>query len=526
YDSRRGDRDGRYDVTDDELFSLMRALTERTTNVLLVTDACHSAGLTRGAAAAGPAVRTVSGGLSPQDRQMLEPFWPKDVPFHDDTETTGLGSIQFVHIAACGDDQEAGEVLLEDDRCLGTLTHYLCDVLERAEGPTSWRRVVERARALVAGSGNRPDQVVSATGPLDRAVFGGTMLPPLRGFRVDQDHKGNIRLHAGHAHEVWEGTEFLLVDQDGKTVASARTTFCDMTWSWLELAEGAAVAWGQPLRAVVHKVPAENGLEPLRVEVSPDAGVALPTDLLWATAVSQEATHRLVKQGTELWLTDHDGNWIRTVQPTPDALAEAFLREWRHRRLWEATCRTGDHAVRLTAGAADEQTVALGREEQLPCATMLRNDADGGLLTVRAPVLTSSHGGGLVTLTLQNQSDRALYATVLSVTEARSVSVVWPDASAKDRQLKPGEQFPIPVLVGPPPHWPADRPMVDRYLVIATQEPLDMQEYVTEAPEPAAKRGHARSAPPFLALGTTRGEQEATQWGVAHCDVHVLRAKD
>jgi uncharacterized caspase-like protein len=69
FDSRAGSRHGSYDVSDDEIHSLLRALAAKTEKVVVVMDCCHSGGNVRGGA-----VRTTGRGKEALDRTAIEPF--------------------------------------------------------------------------------------------------------------------------------------------------------------------------------------------------------------------------------------------------------------------------------------------------------------------------------------------------------------------------------------------------------------------------------------------------------------------
>lgn len=521
YDSRRGDHSGRYDVTDDELFSLLEVLAKKAPHLLLVTDACHSAGMTRSARARQPGVRSVVGGSRAQDTALLQPFWPKDVPLQEDGQGT-LRNLPLVHIAACADQQQAGEAMPEGGTCHGTLTLYLCLALEQATSQTSWRNVVERTRAMVTGSGNRADQLVSASGPVDRELFGGTLLPPPPGFRVDRYKHGGLVLRAGHAQGLWEDTEFRLVDAEGKTVARARAQYVDMTTSNLDLLDGGEVPWGVAVRAVIDKRPPDGGMEPLRLAVATDAGVSLPRGLVWAIATDEQAaTHRIARIDGSPWLTERGGRKLAPIPNDADGMEQAFFKEWAFQRLWQSPGREGEFSMRLTVGPADEETKKAAKDK-VALADVVRSSTDGSFVAARAPVLQPTSGGGCLTMTVHNDSNRTLYATVLSVTEERVIGIVWPENSSSAQTLAPGAKRSFGIVVGPSPTWPKDQVMVDRYVVIATEEPLDMQPYCTSDTPPALTRGEKASGPGFLKLQQTRGSREATRWGVGTCDVHLL----
>ena len=71
HDSRKGSRNGSFDVTDDEMFTLLSAL--RSQSVLYVTDCCHSGGLLRGDAE--QSARRVEDREGEADSDRLNSFW-------------------------------------------------------------------------------------------------------------------------------------------------------------------------------------------------------------------------------------------------------------------------------------------------------------------------------------------------------------------------------------------------------------------------------------------------------------------
>lgn len=313
------------------------------------------------------------------------------------------------------------------------------------------------------------------------------------------------------------------MDAEGKTLARASARYVDMTSSWLDLLDDAKLPWGVAVRAVVDKRPPEGGMEPLRVAIAADAGVTLPGDMVWAIAAEEHAaTHRIVALDGTPWLTDRDGRKLAEIPADKDDLEQTFFKEWAFQRLWQSPARESDFSMRLTVGSADEATRSDAAEAGVKEATVVQAAPDGTYLAVQAPVLREEGGGGCLTLTVHNQSDRTLYATVLSVTEERVIDIVIPEHRTTGLLLRPGDKRSFGIVVGPSPTWPAGQTLVDRYIVIATEEPLDMQPYCTTEAPPTRTRGQKGSGPAFPRLQQTRGAREATRWGVGSCDVHLL----
>lgn len=534
YDSRAGKRHGCYDISDDELYSLMTVLAQKTPHALLVTDSCHSAGLSRGAAHLG--VRNQLAGTETLDRQSIEPFWPQaDVPFLDDDAERGAGQA-FVHIAACADQEEAGEVLMSD-RAYGTLSWYLCEALEQTSPTTSWRRLCEevRARVAICASNSRPRQTVCWQGDVDRQVFGGGFVAPPPGFGVDRNETdGMLRIAAGRIHGVAPGAAFRIVDLDNREVGRASACYTDIVWCWAcWQGKGTDVPDGTALRALPVALPA--GMVPLRI--LPGAGVdpALLTDCAWAVpAEADSCDYRLESGGPGggLLLLDRDGERIRPAPNTKAGAQTVFYQEWCFRSLWEAAGNPGAHAVRVRVSveapdAAMQAEVTRMLQGTKPAVASFQKPADDvPMVMVKASTLTETAavadaGGGLLAIRVTNESDRPLYFNVLSVCEDRSIHLMW---DSPDHILQPGRSKTLPVLVGPSGDWQRERPMVDRYVVLATEEPCDMSSYAAKAPNWSARRGASEAptaAPQFLQMALRKRGKDPRDigWGVTWVDI-------
>jgi hypothetical protein len=522
YDSRAQDLDGAFDLVDDELHALLAALARRTDQVLVVTDCCHSSGAVRGGAPSAPGVRMAPVGRRAADRAALAAFWPASVPLRDDDDLTAA-ELSCVHIAACAEHQEAGEVRV-GGRSYGTLTWFLCDALERIEPGVSWRELVERVRARVAGYGSRPDQTVVGAGDLDREVFGGGCAPPLPGFRVDIDADGDgLGIEAGRAHGVVDGAVFEIVALDGAPRGSAEATrvdavACRARWR----VDGRSGTDGEVLRAL--PAAAALRLPPLRVQLEHAADADALHDFPYATpAADDQAEYRLRSDARGRVLLDASGRAVRPVPADAAGLRAALCREYTFRGLWECVAQPGTWPLALAAVPADAATQALAAARGLPLAGVVPV-AGASTAVVTAVPLTADDGGSLLTLRATNRADRSLRLSILSVGENREVNVVWPRRGQTDRVLRPGESVALPVLVGPAADWGEPRPMVDRYLAFGTVEPADFTPFTSAAPVWTAQRGAAPAVPGFLqrllgAAPTRGGDASADGFGFGCCDL-------
>ena len=526
YDSREQDLDGAFDLADDELHSLLRALVQRTDQVLVVTDCCHSAGATRGGSQPAPGIRRVGDGRRGVDRGSLSSFWPGAVPLLEDGDVDEVARFPYVHIAACAEDQEAGEMQVGDET-FGTLSWFLAEALEGMQPGTSWRELVERVRARVAGTGNRPDQIVSGAGEIDRAVFGNDVVPPLPGFRVDRCGR-RLRIAAGRVHGLAEGAAFVIVGLgDGVRRGHARATVMTAAWCLADWSDGDHAEPGEVLRAM----PGAETLRtaPLRLHVDGGLDPALLKDVPWAVpSDAATAEFRLQPKENGAVLCDLQGRAVRPVSLEPMALREALFREYTFRALWESVGQLSAWPLALAAESPDEQARAVGVQNSMPLGVVQPLPAGGNGAAVLAVPMTATTGGSLVTMRVTNRSDRALRVTVLSVSEDRAVNIVWPRRDEFDQVLRAGESQAVTVLVGPAVEWSEPRPMVDRYLAIATVDPADFRPFTSQAPVWSPSRGAPPALPGFLCglLAPTRGGENAAAaaFGFAWCDLHLSAA--
>jgi hypothetical protein len=518
HDSRTGKRDGSFDITDDELHSLLAAL--RAKDVVLVTDCCHSGGLLRGPGTGG--VRHAGAGTQSLDRELIRPFWPEAVPLLDDDRGSVVHST--VHIAACESTQQAGECEgATTDRWYGTLTWFLTGALAEVDPATSWQTVAEIVRARVAAcrSGTRSDQLVRCIGPGDRAIFGGLGKRVPIGYQA-QPYGARCRIEAGRIHGLVEDSQLRLVGLDDKDyglvrVYRARATFCEA-----EPLEGRRIPVGVALRAVPHK--GLEGRAALRISCAAGVDPAVLEGCPWAVNTPREAAdYVLAEHGDGLALQTPDGAFVRSVPASPPNAQQELFAEHCFRSLWEGVAQPGRHRIRITVKPWDAAKAA---EKNVPLARMQTLSGERRVL-VGAPCLPVEPGtGAMVTLTVTNESTELLHIAVLSVAEDRAVNVIW--GKDPNNVLAGGRSESMTVELGPNPKWPHDRPMVDRYLVIATPRYADFSPFESRAPEHTRGKLETGAMPAFLAGAltgsTTRGgnEQAAPAWGIQWLDLELV----
>ncbi|MBL8728333.1 MAG: caspase family protein [Planctomycetes bacterium] len=514
YDSRAVDPDGGYDLTDDELYSLLAALPAK--DVVVVTDCCHSGGVLRGGAPA-PGVRECAAGTAPLARSRVEAFWPPGVPLRDDTEHDDLPAV--VQVAACGADEEAGEMATAVGT-FGTLTWFLSQALGEVDSRASWGEVAALVRARVAGLGTRPGQRVQIVGDAGRAVFGGRGRPVPSGYQVDRHGSRTVCVGAGSLHGLAEGAELQLLDLDGKQLGTARvervrTTTCVAEW------RGDGDLPGIPMRAVPTTI--GRGQPRLRIAVDGVDGDLLAGSAV-ATVVAADADYVLRANGEQLGLFDRGGLCVRSMAPDRAALELELVREQRFRTLWEGIAAPGRFELEM---AIEPVTAAQAAAKGIEAARLqpARGRGSGGVTAVvGAPPLGKDSGGGLLWLSVTNTSDADLYVAVVSATETREVNVLI--GNDENNLVRAHDSVQKLILLGPTEGWPTEVPMVDRYIAIGTTRFADFRPFTSAATVGTTRGASSDELPPFLravlGAGRTRGDMDAPAWGIASCDLRLV----
>ena len=152
--------------------------------------------------------------------------------------------------------------------------------------------------------------------------------------------------------------------------------------------------------------------------------------------------------------------------------------------------------------------------------------------TFRAEV-PRSESYKLVVLEVSNPSEHPVYLSVISASEDRAITPIYPPEGVRDNVLDPGETRPIYITVEVPKLFRRlDRAMLDRYLLIGTPVWADFHSLQRKA---TVRGGPApTSVPPIIETamtgGLTRGASiradDPTRFGIAAVDLYVADATD
>jgi len=538
YDSRAGGFDGERDISDDELRCLVASLTAKTDRVTVVTDSCHSGGGLRGAGRAYP--RRAPPGSRPLDLDWLRSFWPADIPFKEDGPGDHLGSSDYVHVAACRRDQLAYEFADDtvegNERFHGALTYFLTHYLERAQPDQSWRSVVDNAAAHL--STHFISQTVTYSGALDRKLFDGDF-DRVEGYLARATDGDGVLVYAGSMFGLMPGSVLEVRDAQGTRLLGEVE---------VEQLQGttARCVW-------LERVPSDVPKGAMRAIETVRSGTQQPLEVLVRGAELRELAQ------TSAWLVVHEGEStdpeylleqlpdgsvrFETLEGIPAieggvialsgegeerlAALEAALRE---EVQWRAINRLGVNRgrypleVTFTSATAEQLEAKLkGPAEPVEVLGDEGVEVAGGALRVRG-----GHAGDELYqvgfLKVRNPYDIPLYGHVLSLSEDRLIEPIFPSQGNPPTQIQPGEEVETPIGILAPVTWSLDRPMRDRYVVIATKARADFSNFRSAptmrsaTPQPLGILDLAFEA---SVLRGRRADVDPNAWGVTHLDLLV-----
>lgn len=206
------------EITDDEIYSWLLRLTEKTPYVTLIFDCCHSATITRDDF--GEKVRGIERDLdavrepSPWADRLLGHHVPKG----------GSGWLpwdrRWTLFAGCASHQQSHEMRASGATGVrhGALTHYLVQELGKAKPGETYRDIFERVMPQVTGVFR--SQQPQLEGVWDREVFGLRHFEPLRFVPVLGRHRdGRVLLGAGAVSGLTVGSQWEIYPPEARDAA-------------------------------------------------------------------------------------------------------------------------------------------------------------------------------------------------------------------------------------------------------------------------------------------------------------------
>ncbi|MEM6732891.1 MAG: caspase family protein, partial [Myxococcota bacterium] len=189
-------------VRDDELRELSRKVLERTPNLVVILDSCHSGSATRGTRPARGQAR----GILPPLKPVTEP------PVLNERED--YGGERGVVLSAAQSNQVAREIVL-DGKAYGAFSFVLGAALADAGPETTYTDLLRRTQAkLPAWSLSQSPRL---EGDGNRAVFSGALVPTPNTFLVEALKRNRpATVRAGAVHGLHAGDALALFPLDAK----------------------------------------------------------------------------------------------------------------------------------------------------------------------------------------------------------------------------------------------------------------------------------------------------------------------
>jgi hypothetical protein len=187
-----------YDVLDDEINAWLAAIYAKTSQVVFVSDSCHSATVARGKEV------PVSRGLQKDKRPHLlgKMCYTKLEQYHG------------IHIGAARDDEFAAEILGKDGKYYGIFTWHWAKALQQAQKGDTWNDLFKKAHTPVVskrGEAQRPQ----LEGERYREVFGGQKITaPVATIPVSNVQGDLVTIQAGATTNVSKGSIYRLHQQN------------------------------------------------------------------------------------------------------------------------------------------------------------------------------------------------------------------------------------------------------------------------------------------------------------------------
>jgi uncharacterized caspase-like protein len=185
----------------------------------------------------------------------------------------------------------------------------------------------------------------------------------------------------------------------------------------------------------------------------------------------EPADYRLFEAGGALVLETIEG--LSIAHCTAATLDRAFEHEARFRTYVRLSARRG----RRTLEAAFSEWSDADRDrwggERVP-ARLIHNSESRGLWSARAAWPSPEVDMVAIVVELKNPHAVPQFAVVVSIEEGRAVNRIWPPPGQDMSAIAPEATLRVPVLLPRDDRWTLRRASRDRYVVISSDEPIDV----------------------------------------------------
>ena len=510
YDSGRRNNPGR-DITDDEINTLLRRLTDKTANVTFIFDSCHSGTAVRGAGLA----RTIE----PDDRPPTErePIpGPTARGINEGKNDLRPTDARYALISGCAADELSYETQV-DGQSHGALTWYLADQIRKAGPDATYRDIMDLVKTRV--SATYPVQHPQLEGPgEDQFVFSDKSLEPAPYVLAKPAQAGTVRLEAGQVQGVTKGSIYDIYPpgtksfgKDVKAVAQAEITDVDVTFAMAKITSGKLAAdaaraverqhrWPDPVLRVYFKELAKSEiLKKVKAELQAFKHI---------TSVDTESGYDLLlreykeqKDGKSYIITE--GGDPTEISPRvgvkdPDAVSHV-VQQLTHWAKWFNILRIANQHPELSV------------EFEIKSERATKGEPS----PAERQVSLSMFEGERFKVRVTNKSQKELYIALLDLSNDASVEVVYPTGSQQEF-VAPGKTWEKPLETTLPKGRDSVR---DVLKLIATTRYADfsfLQQAAVRGGGSLARKGPVSPLEELLAnaaLGTTRSGVKRVEVG-------------
>jgi hypothetical protein len=517
-------------ITEVEISYLLKETTNRTHNVTVILDCCHAGRMAREPSFGGQATPKSLLNVQYCDvERNIKKIARRKVNAPGGEEYLE-GNPHAVRIAAAAVFETAWEYPDANDQWTGALTDALAKALEEAQShQISWRITMLRVREIV--NAKFPMQHPQAEGPETRLHFS-TELGVSAALQLKiQDDMPVIQ--AGSIAGVREGNIYSVVpfrsvtETSSAEIAEAHVTFVngfealvDLKYVGEETPLPPEGALAYPKSEALNPWPIEVDFEPPpileeHIRASQHIRLCTPEEKDMVIGMIKHAGTRMTFQtrlGTEIAALEvGEASGPVNYRKIIDA-AERLARAQHLLALQTSADERLQHSVDVQVGL-----VVSGKRDRI-----IRPRGDDQL-----------EKGSKLHITLKNDGEHPVYATVLDVNVAGEISLVS-NSSPQGIELLPGRSYTIGanrlgVLKGLSLSWPAhvpqDQPVHERLIVILTCAPISLW-HLADPSRPRTTRNRSLSSLEKLTMQISYGgsrdiRQESDVDGIFYDIIHV-----
>lgn len=505
-----------FDITDDEIYDLLQRLKEKTDDIVIVFDCCHSGSASR--------VATTVRQIPMDERDPPAPTRTRAVTPQDHGPGGMLPAAEgYVLVSGCRADELSNEHTVQlrsgGETRFGALTYHLVQSLLDAPADVTWEDVIKEVAPEVSAIYGRQHPQIE--GAIRRRVFTSEAREEDPAFLVTEIEAGTVTLNGGAAHGLQAGTKVAFYPEDAyrfaesTPIANGRITDVRTIESTADVDGTADVPAGARVRILSPSMPdlklpvvLSEGADELQVHLQDDP---------WVRVVSaDEARAPVVLRMRD---TDTVGIDDATGEPLakdiPRTNVALLLTRLKHLARFRALMQL--HNPDPVSGLTRNVRLHFGlRGEQ---GEFVRPEHSAG----GEPVVPI---GEDLLLEVENLNDKPVYITILVLDRQEySVAPLHPPPGAEDNKLAANDTFRLGTRGELRAQPPTGQTTV---LLIATESPSDFRslwtsqmralDEITNPVERFFNRGLKRG----LGLVEVDEETPTEDWTAKRATIHVI----